>query len=614
MKLPRTLGVTETRQVQNLILFGGVLTTLAIWTNLEDPINLPKMIVLVISAAAVLGFVLPTVPSAYRTAGQSQRIGLLLIALLAFGLLISTLATDVKYTAIFGEYHRNNGALTFAASLILALAAGLVFTKQTFIRPLRTLSLLGVFLSTYGLAQFVGIDPVGWKNQYNPIITTLGNPNFTSGIIGISGIASLYFLIESKNYLEKAVAALSLVFGLFIVLKSDSIQGVFAFAVGAATLLIVKAWSVSNRVGYTASSVIFVVGSSILLAIFNIGPLASRLYQGTLNNRIDYWHAAVNMFKVHPMLGVGIDRYGENYREFAVQNQVSQGTFSNNAHNVYLQLLATGGLVLFIPYIALLLFISWLAFRGVFQARHESRILAASYLAIWLSFLILNIVTIDNIGVGTWMWIFGGLVIARSAIAPNEDLNIKNLRSAKNKKIPTALSLSPKLMSFALVAAALVVCLPLSSASQHIQELKFNKKSLDDGAFITSITNEATANLDNPQVLTLLADLALQKNNSTLALDISHKIINADSRSFYGTFFLAGIYDAIKQRNLGIPYREQLLMIDKWNTDNMYELVKSYVEIKDFAKARALALHIETLYPDSENSKKSSLLISGLGK
>ena len=66
MKLARALSEAEAKKVQTFILLGGVLTTSAIWTKLEDPINLPKMFVLVLSAAIVLGLVFPAILSASK--------------------------------------------------------------------------------------------------------------------------------------------------------------------------------------------------------------------------------------------------------------------------------------------------------------------------------------------------------------------------------------------------------------------------------------------------------------------------------------------------------------------------------------------------------------------
>ena len=615
MKLARELSQSEARKVQSFILFGGVLTTLTIWTKLEDPINLPKMFVLVLSAAAVLGLALPALLSDKKFTSDSQRVGLALVALFSVGLLISTIFTDVKYTAIFGEYHRNNGALTLFACAVFTAAAGLVFTEASSLRPLKWVSLLGFFLSVYGVFQLLGQDPVQWNNQYNPIITTLGNPNFTSGIIGISSISSLYFVIESSKTYERVVAAIALVLGLFVVVKSDSVQGIFAFACGAAIIVLVKACSIKRVFGIAAGASLTVVGLPIALAVFNIGPLASRLYQGTLNNRLDYWQAALNMFQSHPLLGVGIDRYGEYYREFAVQDQFVQGMFTNNAHNVYLHLLATGGLTLFIPYLLLLVFVTWLAIKSLKSSSGQTRGIAATYLGIWLGFLLLNIVTIDNIGVGIWLWIFGGIIIgksARSSLAINSTPDSK-ANKKKSKNAPE-ISLAPNIASFALVIVMLVICVPLLNKSSKLVELKFNLKSLDQTAYASELLNNAKSNSGDPQTLANLANFAIQKSDLPTALTISKMLGTADPRAFYASFFPAIIYEGTNKRDLAIPYRENLLITDKWNTENMLELVKSYIEMIDLEKAAELASNIEKLYPGSENSNKAKALIEASTK
>ena len=615
MKLARELSQAEAKKVQSFILFGGVFTTLVIWTKLEDPINLPKMFVLVLSAAIVLGLSLPAIISFKRVTSGDQSVGIALAVLFSLGLLISTIFTDVKYTAIFGEYHRNNGALTLFACAVFTAAAGLVFTEASSLRPLKWVSLLGLFLSAYGVFQLLGQDPVQWNNQYNPIITTLGNPNFTSGVIGISSIASLYFVVESSKAYERVVAAAALLLGMFIVVKSDSVQGIFAFACGAAIIVLVKVWAFKRVFGIAAGASIAAVGLPIALAVFNIGPLASRLYQGTLNNRLDYWQAALNMFQSHPILGVGIDRYGEYYREFAVQDQFVQGMFTNNAHNVYLHLLATGGLTLSIPYLLLLAFVSWLAVKSLKSSSGQSRGIAATYLGIWLGFLLLNIVTIDNIGVGIWLWIFGGIIIGRSARSNSAINLISDTKASKKKSKNTPeISLAPNIASFALAILMLVVCVPLLNNSSKLVELKFNLRSLDQTTYANELIENAKSNSSDPQTLANLANFAIQKNDLVTALTISKMIETADPRAFYASFFPAIIYEGTNKRDLAIPYRENLLITDKWNTENMLELVKSYIEMNDLEKAAELASNIEKLYPGSENSNKAKALIEASTK
>lgn len=610
MKLARSLTEVEAKKVQSFVLFGGVFTTLAIWTKLEDPINLPKMFVLVMFAAIALGLSSPVLLNSRNLASASQKIGLGLVWLFIAGLLISTVATDVKYIAIFGEYHRNNGALTLLASAVFALAAGLTFNQESGLRALKVISTVGFLLSIYGIFQFLGKDPVTWSNQYNPIITTLGNPNFTSGLVGIGSIANLYLVIESKKILNRTVAIASLTLGMFVVIKSASVQGIFAFTCGAAILVLVKAWDTNRKLGIATGISLTLVGIPIALAVFNVGPLASRLYQGTLNNRLDYWHAALNMFHANPIFGVGIDRYGEYYREYAVQNQFVQGMFSNNAHNVYLHLLATGGLVLFIPYLSLLGYVTWLSFKGLRNSREKERSTAAAYLGIWLGFLLLNIVTIDNIGVGIWLWIFGGIIIARTAQNKGIESEVSNSKRSKNRKASVAeISFAPNVVALALTILVLIFCVPLLSNSTKLIELKFNIKGLDQSAYSSELLNYAKSHKSDSQTLANLANFAIQKNELETALEISKMIGRADERSFYGSFLPAIIYEGTSQRAQAITYREKLLVTDKWNTANMLELVKSYLEINKIEQASKMAAKIEKLYPGSPDSREARSLI-----
>ena len=199
MKLARALSDVEARKVQTFVLLGGVFTTLTIWTKLEDPINLPKMFVLVLFAAITLGLVMPVLLGAHKLSSREQRISLGLFSLFVIGLLISTVATDVKYTAIFGEFHRNNGFLSYFSMTILMAAGSLVFNLKSTNRYFTFFGGTGLLVTFYGILQGLGADPVGWKIDYNPFITTLGNPNFTSGFLGLSGIAILYLVIDTDR-------------------------------------------------------------------------------------------------------------------------------------------------------------------------------------------------------------------------------------------------------------------------------------------------------------------------------------------------------------------------------------------------------------------------------
>jgi TolA-binding protein len=106
--------------------------------------------------------------------------------------------------------------------------------------------------------------------------------------------------------------------------------------------------------------------------------------------------------------------------------------------------------------------------------------------------------------------------------------------------------------------------------------------------------------------------LALQNKNNELALLISQDLARADERSYYGSYLQALIYEASEQRKAAIPFREKLLIIDKWSTDNMLQLVKSYQQINEIEKAKAMSAKITSHYQQSADAAKAVELINGL--
>ena len=614
MKLARELSQTEAKKVQSFILFGGVFTTLAIWTKLEDPINLPKMFVLALSAALVFGLSLPAFINGRKLTSGIQKVALGLVTLFVIGLLLSAFATDVRYTAIFGEYHRNNGALSYLGASIFLASSVLVFNLDSSKKFIKIFANLGLIMSFYGLLQVIGLDPIDWVIVYNPVITTLGNPNFTSGILGLTAIAILLLILEEKNLRARAVYSVALFLDLFILVQSKSVQGIFALLVGVGVLVLTKIWVTNKKYGLVSLGLSGLAGLPIALAVFNIGPLASRLNQGSLGNRLDYWSAAMNMFKSQPIFGVGVDRYGEYYREFAVQNQFVQGQFTDNAHSVYLQLLATGGLSTFIPYLLLMGFIAYVGFRKLFSTTGQIKVRVSGILGIWLGTLVLNLVTIDNLGVGVWSWIVGGLLIAVSTSneVPQTSHSEKNTKISKQRTNSSQNDFPIQIVVAAISAILILVTLvPSLNKSSTLYSLKSSMGGFASEEYVSKLMKEFRANENDPQYLIQLSNLALQQNSSDSALAIIERVNQIDPRSYYGNLFPALTYEALEKRNLAIAYRERLMTLDPWNNLNLIELIKNYLSMGEKASAAEIAALIKRNYPGSQSDIDASALLVG---
>ena len=618
MKLARSLSGAETKRVQTYILSGGALTTLTIWTKLEDPINLPKMFVLVLSAAVVLGLSLPIILSARTTTAGVQRISLYLVTFLVLGLLIATIATDVKFTALFGEYHRNNGFLSYLAMSILFIASALVFRADSAQRYFKFFAITGTLLTGYGFIQGAGLDPAGWVITYNPYITTLGNPNFTSGFLGLSGIAILYLLLAAKDRKLQLAYGVGLLADLYILDKSGSIQGLFGFGIGATAILLMKLWIFKRNYGQIGLLFVGLAGIPVALAVFNIGPLASNLYQVTLRNRFDYWSAALGMFKDHPIIGVGIDRFGEYYRQYAVQNQVVQGQVTDNAHSIYLQILATGGLVSFLPYIALVIFITMVGLRTLIICDERNKLLVSGVFGVWLGTIALNIVTVDNLGVGVWFWITAGVLIGVShsstkfeVVQDSSQIKI-SIKSSRNKAINANNQFPLTVMGAGLLALlTLVTLVPQLNASSNLKLINENASQLTGQEYNAQISILSKNQWSNPQYLLQLSVLSFRNSDLVTGDSLLDRVFALDKRSYYANYFRAFTLEAAGKRAEAITYREEMRALDPWNNASLIELIKDYISVGNKASAAEIAALIKQNYPGSQSDIDAAALLVG---
>jgi hypothetical protein len=321
------------------------------------------------------------------------------------------------------------------------------------------------------------------------------------------------------------------------------------------------------------------------------------------------------MFKDHPIFGVGIDRFGEHYRQYAVQNQVVQGQITDNAHSIYMQLLATGGLTLFIPYMLLVLFITFVGLKSLIKLQGESKFMVGAVFGIWLGTIAVNVVTVDNLGVGVWFWITGGVLVAISSISVQGEVGDQDrkekITKAKSTKTIISESLFPTtyVVSFILVIAILSITVPALGKSSMLYNLKNNASSYTIENYVPALVSEARSASNDPQYLIQLANLALIQNAANEAFVMIDQINKVDSRSYYGKYFAAIALESLNKRSEAIKYRERLKELDPWNNASLIELIKDYLSVGNDASALEIAALIKRNYPGSQSDIDASALL-----
>lgn len=383
-----------------------------------DPINPPKLLILVIFGAVCLGLMALN----YRSITPNLMGGKIPIALtvfFVFGLLFSFLNSELDWKEqFFGAMGRNTGFITYLSLVLICLSLITFFSSDLLSKSIIALVVSGLASSLYGLIQFLDLDPVGWSNSYNPIIGFLGNPNFQSSFIGIATVALVHFLIYSKiSITRRCLLLLGVLLGIFVIYASDSQQGFLVFMLGISLLAIGRLYQLDRKFYWRGLSLlVLIAGLVAILGILQRGPLSSILYKPSVTFRGDYWRAGYRMFRENLVNGLGMDSYGNYYRQYrdleAVLRRGPEIT-SNAAHNVFIDLASNGGLLLLLPYVLLVFYTCWIFSRAV-KVSSSKRPQMILIFSLWMCYQAQSLISINQIAMAAWGWVLLGLTIGQS--------------------------------------------------------------------------------------------------------------------------------------------------------------------------------------------------------
>jgi O-antigen ligase len=452
-----------------------ILVTLGISPGLSiDPINAPKFLILTILGVISIGLVFRSFKISTKMF-RERFISILLVGLFTLGLVITFLAGEISWEEqFFGAYGRNTGFVTYISLAFIFLALVIFFNKELLNKSINALILCGSLSSIYGLLQFLNLDPVAWNNQYSPIIGFLGNPNFQSSFIGMASVALFdrLFRYEASNF-QKGIVVAGLLLNLFVVVKSDSLQGLLVFLLGTSIVILGHLSRLANKIYFRSlTPVVVVLGILVSMGLLQKGPFASSLYQPSVTFRGDYWRAGIRMFRENLLNGLGLDSYGSFYRQYrdsAATLRRGPEITTNAAHNVVIDLAANGGLLLVIPYILLMFLTIWLFIRAS-KFGSEDKSLLILVFSLWLCYQAQSLISINLVSLATWGWVFMGLSVGLSLYILREKV-VTPEKVAKVKANSSSIEVSAGTIVFCFICAivgTVVGVMPLiGSASER---------------------------------------------------------------------------------------------------------------------------------------------------
>jgi len=606
-------STTQTRKSADLVpvrwVFGGLaLVTLYFQTNLADPINSPKLWVLLFVAAWLSGYVV----SFRKVIFLIKSINNLfyLVAVFVFFALLATVFANFHYTAIFGETQRRNGFISYLSLAIIIIATS-IFVRFFNIKNLYLITyLVGTISVIYALMQTTGNDFINWNNGYNPIITTLGNPNFAAAVMAIMGVIcfSAAFNLELKlHYRVFSILLTALL--LFAIYRSNAKQGLLSYILGIGLFLIIWLYGKSKKLGVFASIIgIFVVIASIL-GMLQIGPLEKFLYKPSVTLRGYYWQAGIEMLKSHPVFGVGMDSYGyyfKEYRDVTYPLNYGFNLTSSNAHNTFIQFFATGGIFLGVAYLVLN---GYILSRAIFALKHlagNNRLIFTGVFSDWIAFHAQSLVSIDNLGISIWGWVLGGSIVGLSVSAITPVAEDRSYFELKRNSVNLSRSLISGVASIFAVILISLLYRGENNAYKVMSAFDLQNQAVRDVYKELNLRTINTPLNDPTYKLTAAMNLA-QIGFIEEGLTEVIKIHTENPRDLNSLNVLVETYEQTNRISEAVIYREKISQFDPWNADNYLSLGKLYKVQGNSLKTKAMLDKILSFAAGKEVAEQAKL-------
>jgi len=582
-----------------IIMWSSALSTLFFWPALRDPFNSPKSWILALGSFWLLGWILFQLKSLWFEA--PLKWATILAGVYGTTLFIAMLFTDNTYIGLFGEYQRKNGFISSISLVIFFLASAYSFRIDKLEMLQLTALLLSLPLELYGILQHYKLDFVNWNNPYNSIISTLGNPDFAAATMAIFLILNFGVLLQVKR--SRTIRALSLlnVLLLFVAIIFSQVRQ--ALLVSTAALIFILTlwlWQRKKFLAYGITVFFLILSVLSIAGMLQRGPLIKYFFKSSVQFRGDYWRAAWRMFIHHPFVGVGLDRYGANFRQYrdAVQSmRRGPEIVSTNAHNVPLQLAATGGIFVLVTFLALTIYIGW---RGIYLVRKfqgKDQLFVGAIFAAWMAYEIQSVVSIDNLGIAIWGYVLGGVLVGLSLP------DVSNLKTIRPE--PTG----SKFVSSLLFLTAFIPVLFFAKeeiAMAKVQRTQLPANQSDFPAYEKFLNNTVSFNFQEPQFQLEIALKEAQVGDYKPAVSLLTKALSHDPRNYDVMNTLAKIYETEKNWDSAIIVRQKILLIDPYNQINLLQLGVDEKLNGNLNAARSVIPLINAFAPNSPEAQQAT--------
>lgn len=359
----------------------------------------------------------------------------LALAVIAFGLItfITALLGENPVQSVWSNFERGEGAFQILHYCLFFLLTFVLFVdKEEIKRLIRLNVIISFFVSLYALTQLLNLQTI-FKTVGSSIRVsgTLGNPSYLAAylLINFTLIAYLYLQTSSKK-VKLWLSALSL-FELIIFINTGTRSAYLGLAIGlmviygvmlfttkdaklkSRLLMIIIALCAFGIAGIGAYNTIPKLHDSFLLGrLLDVKGAASGF-----NPRIWTWGSALHGVAEKPILGWGVENFAYPFDKYYNPNHYGIESFFDRTHNIFLEYLISGGIVLLLAYLSIWFFY-YRNLRG-----HQKNLWYAIIVAAPIMYIVQGFFLFDVLATYLIMFLFLALVTNIAAAPENTSLS-----------------------------------------------------------------------------------------------------------------------------------------------------------------------------------------------
>lgn len=231
-------------------------------------------------------------------------------------------------------------------------------------RKILACSLLGVTLGSICLI-YQGLSGDSRASGF------FGHPMTFAGYFCIYLPVLLVCFLEQKIYGEwRWLAGGSFILGV-VALLFNATRGAWLALVPVLLFIIGYYLLKGNRLAILCLAVFIAAGAGLSQYqpfLQRLATITDTKYQSN-TERLLIWNSAYTMFKDHPVLGVGLGQYKDNYQKKYISPKAKE-PYLSHAHNNFLQMLAENGIVGFVGFLTLLACFIGYSFKRFWQEKN----------------------------------------------------------------------------------------------------------------------------------------------------------------------------------------------------------------------------------------------------